>query len=157
MRRERARERGGRRDKLIFEHFQTPLSPPSPAALHRVCLPGSGRNPSQILQLTPDTRLQLSGAAMGLTDSSRVRQSRRLSAARWRRPRDNACERAGRRRGIDRRHFRRGRGKILIASDSPFCLVAVLTAASAHFSVSSSLSHSIESSGIFNPLPLPYS
>ena len=30
------RERGGRRDKLIFEHFQTPLSPPSPAALHRV-------------------------------------------------------------------------------------------------------------------------
>ena len=41
---ERESGAGGRRDKLIFEHFQTPLSPPSsPAALHRVCLPGSGQ------------------------------------------------------------------------------------------------------------------
>ena len=84
------REWGGRRDKLIFEHFQTPLSPPSPAALHRVwCV-----RPGQVLTqartfpsisyslLTLGTLLQLSGAAMGLTDSSRVRQSRRLSAAR---------------------------------------------------------------------------
>ena len=43
------RERGGRRDKLIFEHFQTPLSPPSPAALHRVwCVrPGQVLTPAR--------------------------------------------------------------------------------------------------------------
>ena len=46
MRRERGSGAGGRQDKLIFEHFQTPLSPPGPAAPHRVCLPGSGLNPS---------------------------------------------------------------------------------------------------------------
>ena len=89
-----------RRDKLIFEHFQTPLSPLR--WLH--C---SGR------------RRRLRRHKMGLTDSSRRSFNADLKTMR------EGEEGQDVERNTDGRHFRGG--GILIASDSPLCLASVLT------------------------------